>query len=190
KRASLRRTKALSESEGSAGGHWKSKSKRKKSSIEEDDLSQAWKAFLENYLQQKKCIKDSVEIHHIRQRDGESTEEFVRRYKLECRDVKGAPKYMKISGFMHGITNPKLIKSLHAKIPKSVDEMMRVTIAVLRGEVAASNHERKKSFPSWKQEEAGHKKTSRKEAFKTNKGLSESWTYSPSSQKHRKKSWL
>ncbi|GKG01963.1 hypothetical protein Tco_0306668, partial [Tanacetum coccineum] len=66
-------------------------------------------------------------------------EELVRRYKLECRDVKGAPKCMKISGFMHGITNPELIKRLHEKIPKSVDEMMRVTTAFLRGEVAASN---------------------------------------------------
>nr|GEW33253.1 RNA-directed DNA polymerase, eukaryota [Tanacetum cinerariifolium] len=52
-----------------------------------DDLK---KAFLENYLQQKKCIKDSIEIHNIKQRDGESTEEFVRRYKLECKDVKRA----------------------------------------------------------------------------------------------------
>ncbi|GKD04704.1 reverse transcriptase domain-containing protein, partial [Tanacetum coccineum] len=97
KRASSRRTEELSESESSAGGHWKSKLKRQKSDIV-DDLSQPWetidnyddlkKAFLENYLQQKKCIKDPVEIHNIRQRDGESTEEFVWRYKLECRDVK------------------------------------------------------------------------------------------------------
>ncbi|GJT89245.1 reverse transcriptase domain-containing protein [Tanacetum coccineum] len=184
KRASSRRTDELSESEGSAGGHWKSKLKRKKSSIE-DDLSQPWsaakkeqwemptwchmfnstltgnyrvwfddlpkeiidiyddlkKAFLENYLQQKKCIKDPVKIHNIRQRDGESTEEFVRGYKLKCRDVKGALECMKISGFMHGITNPELIKRLHDKIPKLVDEMMRVTTAFLRGEVAASNRE-------------------------------------------------
>ncbi|GKB23857.1 reverse transcriptase domain-containing protein [Tanacetum coccineum] len=90
-----------------------------------DSYDDSKKIFLENYLQQKKCIKDPVEIHNIRQRDGESTEEFVRRYKLECRDVKGAPKCMKISGFMHGITNPELIKRLHDKIPKSVDEMMR-----------------------------------------------------------------
>ncbi|GJR24128.1 reverse transcriptase domain-containing protein [Tanacetum coccineum] len=87
-----------------------------------DDLK---KAFLENYLQQKKCIKDPVEIHNIKQRDGESTEEFVRSYKLERRDVKGAPECMKISGFMHGITNPELIKCLHDKILKSVEEMMR-----------------------------------------------------------------
>nr|GEY11416.1 reverse transcriptase domain-containing protein [Tanacetum cinerariifolium] len=68
-----------------------------------DDLR---KAFLENYLQLKKCIKDPVEIHNIKQRNGESTKEFMRRYKLECRD----------------------------------------------GEMATSNREWKKSFPSWKQE--------------------------------------
>ncbi|GJY71571.1 reverse transcriptase domain-containing protein [Tanacetum coccineum] len=93
-----------------------------------DDLK---KAFLENYLQQKKCIKDPVKIHNTKQRDRESIEEFVRRYKLKCRDVKGAPECMKIFGFMHGITNPELIKRLHDKIPKSIDEMMRVTTAFL-----------------------------------------------------------
>ncbi|GKA16612.1 reverse transcriptase domain-containing protein [Tanacetum coccineum] len=38
-------------------------------------------AFRENYLQQTKHIKDPVEIHHIKQRDGESTEDFMERYK-------------------------------------------------------------------------------------------------------------
>ncbi|GJW88821.1 hypothetical protein Tco_0164161 [Tanacetum coccineum] len=60
---------------------------------------------------------------------------------------------MRISGFVHGITNPELIKRLHDKIPKTVDEMMRVTTYFLTVEVAASNHERKKSFPPWKQQE-------------------------------------
>ncbi|GKF84214.1 hypothetical protein Tco_0249112, partial [Tanacetum coccineum] len=40
KRGSSRRTEALFEEEDSAGGNWKTKSKRQKSSIEEDDLSQ------------------------------------------------------------------------------------------------------------------------------------------------------
>nr|GEX29073.1 reverse transcriptase domain-containing protein [Tanacetum cinerariifolium] len=200
KREYSRRSKAGLESKGSARGHWKSKPKKQKLSME-DDLSQPWvceemdpftlriryfdfpktrmpshiktydgsedpedhlkifqvaakterwamptwrhmfnstltenasvwfddlpkesingyddlrKAFLENYLQQKKCIKDSVEIHNIKQRNGESTEEFVRMYKLECSD----------------------------------------------GEMAASNREWKKLFPSWKQE------TGQKQNFK------------------------
>nr|GEY23678.1 leucine-rich repeat-containing protein [Tanacetum cinerariifolium] len=39
-----------------------------------DDLMEA---FLENCFQQKKCIKDPVGIHNIKQRDGESMKEFV-----------------------------------------------------------------------------------------------------------------
>ncbi|GJZ85272.1 hypothetical protein Tco_0650611 [Tanacetum coccineum] len=69
---------------------------------------------------------------------------------------------MKISRFVHGITNPELIKRLHDKIPKSVDEMMRVTTSFLWGEVAASNQERKKSLPPWKQQEDGQKQNFKK----------------------------
>ncbi|GKF01040.1 reverse transcriptase domain-containing protein, partial [Tanacetum coccineum] len=112
-----------------------------------DDLKEA---FLANYLQQKKWIKDPIEIHHIKQREGESTEDFVQRFKIESRDVKGALKVIRISGFMHRITNPELIKRLHDKIPKSVDKMWKITTAFLRGEVAVDNQERKKTFPSWK----------------------------------------
>ncbi|GJX22993.1 hypothetical protein Tco_0227438 [Tanacetum coccineum] len=73
--------------------------------------------------------------------------DLVQRFKAESRHVKGAPKCMGISGFVHGITNLELIKCLHDNIPKSVDEMMRVTTAFLRGEVAASNQARKKAPP-------------------------------------------
>ncbi|GKF51709.1 hypothetical protein Tco_0148176, partial [Tanacetum coccineum] len=48
------------------------------------------------------------------------------RYKLESRDVKGASECTRISGFEHGITNPELIKRLHDKILKIVNEMMRL----------------------------------------------------------------
>nr|GEW90025.1 reverse transcriptase domain-containing protein [Tanacetum cinerariifolium] len=193
---------ALSESEDSGGGHWKSRSKNRNQKERRttclsprraaakterwvmptwchmfnstltgnarvwfDDLSpesinsydDLKKAFLENYLHQKKYIKDPIELYNIKQRDGESTEDFMRRYKLESRDVKGAPECIIISGFVHGITNPELIKRLHDKISKTMEEMMRVTTPFLRGEVAASNHERKKSFPPWKQHERNQK---------------------------------
>ncbi|GJV48074.1 reverse transcriptase domain-containing protein [Tanacetum coccineum] len=204
----------LSESGDSEGGHWKSKLRKQRSSIEEEDLSQPWtceeadpftpriryfellkksrmpnnvktydgcdypedhlkifqeaaksidsyddlkKAFLANYLQQKKCIKDPIKIHHIKQREGKSTEDFVQRFKAKSRHVKGAPECMRISRFMHGITNPELIKCLHDNIPKSVDNMTRVTTAFLRGEVAASNQARKKATPIRKQQVVGRK---------------------------------
>ncbi|GJX43354.1 reverse transcriptase domain-containing protein [Tanacetum coccineum] len=67
-------------------------------------------AFRENYHQQTKHIKDRVEIHHIKQRDRESTKDFIKRYKEEVLDMEGASQCMKIFGFMYGITHPELIK--------------------------------------------------------------------------------
>ncbi|GJU43208.1 reverse transcriptase domain-containing protein [Tanacetum coccineum] len=107
-------------------------------------------AFRENYLQQTKHIKDPVEIHHIKQRDGESTEDFMERYKVEVLDVEGAPECMRISGFMHGITHPGLIKRLYERIPRSVDEMYRMTTSFLQEEVAALSHGQRKASSSWK----------------------------------------
>ncbi|GJS75346.1 reverse transcriptase domain-containing protein [Tanacetum coccineum] len=118
--------------------------------------------FRENYRQQIKHIKDPVEIHHIKQRDGESTENFMERYKEEVLDVEGAPECMKISGFMHGITHPELIKRLYEKIPRSMDEMYRVTTSFLQGEVAAFSHGRKKAPTPWKQPEGGNKPSFKK----------------------------
>ncbi|GKD13460.1 reverse transcriptase domain-containing protein [Tanacetum coccineum] len=89
-----------------------------------DDLK---KSFLENYLQQKKCIKYPIEIHNIKQRDEKSTKDFMKRYKLESRDVKG--------------------------------------------EVAALNHERKKSFLPWKQQEGNQKQNFKKGGFRNQQRL-------------------
>ncbi|GJU35485.1 reverse transcriptase domain-containing protein [Tanacetum coccineum] len=249
-------TEALSKNEDREGGHWKSRSKKKKSYMEEDDLSQPWvceevdpftprirffdfpktrmpshiktydksedpedhlkifqaaakikrwamptwchmfnstltrnarlwfddlppesidsyddlkKSFLENYFQQKKCIKDPIEIHNIKQREGESTEDFVKIYKLESRDVKGAPECMRISGFVHGITNPELIKRLHDKILKFFDEMMRVTTSFLRGRWQPQITNGRKRFHHGNNMKAAKSKISKKDVFETNK---------------------
>nr|GEY60529.1 reverse transcriptase domain-containing protein [Tanacetum cinerariifolium] len=106
---------------------------------------------------QKKYIKDLVEIHHIKQREGESMEAFMERFKAKTMHVSGAPECMKISGFMHGITNLDLIKKLNENIPKSVDEMMSVITAFLRGEWPSQTNQRKKVPPVWKHHESGHR---------------------------------
>nr|GEY49396.1 reverse transcriptase domain-containing protein [Tanacetum cinerariifolium] len=89
--------------------------------------------------------------------DGESMEAFMKRFKAESMHVNRAPKCMRISGFMHDITNPDLIKRLNDNIPKSVDEMVSVTTSFLRGEVAAANQSRKKAPPTWRHHETSHK---------------------------------
>nr|GEX59617.1 retrovirus-related Pol polyprotein from transposon TNT 1-94 [Tanacetum cinerariifolium] len=81
----------------------------------------------------------------------------MQRFKVESRHVKGASECMRIFGFLHGITNPELIKRLHDNILKLVDEMMRVTTTFLRGEVTTSNQVQKKTPPAWKQQDAGRK---------------------------------
>ncbi|GJV83293.1 hypothetical protein Tco_1523191 [Tanacetum coccineum] len=70
---------------------------------------------------------------------------------------------MRISGFVHGITNPELIKRFHEKIPKTVDEMMQVATSFLQGQEAASNQERKKAPPAWRHQEGGHRQNFKKE---------------------------
>ncbi|GJV33405.1 reverse transcriptase domain-containing protein [Tanacetum coccineum] len=140
-----------------------------------DDLK---KAFLENYLQQKKCIKDPKEIHNIKQREGESTEDFVKRYKMESRDVKGAPECMRISGFVHGITNPELIKRLHDKILKTKDLTILIRSydydlakpkTILRGKWQPQITNGRKRFHHGNNMKAAKSKISKKEVSGTNK---------------------
>ncbi|GJR09530.1 reverse transcriptase domain-containing protein [Tanacetum coccineum] len=69
---------------------------------------------------------------------------------------------MRISGFVHGITNPELIKRFHEKIPKTVDEMMQVATSFLQGQEAASNQERKKVPQAWRHQEGGHRQNFKK----------------------------
>nr|GEY75365.1 reverse transcriptase domain-containing protein [Tanacetum cinerariifolium] len=45
----------------------------------------------------KKCIKDPVEIHHIKQREEESTKDFMQRFKAESRQIKELIKGGKLS---------------------------------------------------------------------------------------------
>ncbi|GKB19994.1 reverse transcriptase domain-containing protein [Tanacetum coccineum] len=115
------------------------------------------KAFVANFLQQKKYIRDPVDIHHIKQREEESTEAFMEHFKAESMHVKGTPKCMRVSRFIHDITNLDLIKRLNDNILKSVDEIMSLTTTFLRGEVAVANQSRMKGPPSWRHHEVAHK---------------------------------
>ncbi|GKB40796.1 reverse transcriptase domain-containing protein [Tanacetum coccineum] len=105
-------------------------------------------AFLAYFKQQKKYLKDLVKIHNIKQRDGETIEDFMERFKVETGRMKGAPECMRISRFMHGVNNPELTKCLNEHVPKTMEEIMTVTTAFIRGETAAAS--KKKGHASWK----------------------------------------
>nr|GFA71866.1 reverse transcriptase domain-containing protein [Tanacetum cinerariifolium] len=119
--------------------------------------------FLSYFMQQKKYVKDPVEIHNIKQRDGETIEDFMERFKIETGRMKGAPECMRISGFMHRINNPELTKRLNEHVPKTMEEMMIATTAFIpttifiRGEAATAS--KNKGHVSWKPQDQSKRHT-------------------------------
>nr|GEY36800.1 reverse transcriptase domain-containing protein [Tanacetum cinerariifolium] len=87
---------------------------------------------------------DPVEIHNIKQKDGETIEDFMERCKVETGCMKGAPECMRISRFMHGVNNPELTKRLNEHVSKTMEEMMIATTAFIRGETAAASKKKGK----------------------------------------------
>ncbi|GKD72441.1 reverse transcriptase domain-containing protein [Tanacetum coccineum] len=115
-------------------------------------------AFLAYFMQQKKHVKNPVEMHNIKQRDGETIEEFMEHFKVETGRMKGAPECMKIFGFMHGVNNHELTKRLNERVPKTLEEMMTTTTAFIRGETAAMS--KKKFHTPWKPHDQTKRHTS------------------------------
>nr|GEV36144.1 reverse transcriptase domain-containing protein [Tanacetum cinerariifolium] len=91
-------------------------------------------AFLAYFMQQKKYVKDPVEIHNIKQMDMKTIKEFMERFKIETGHMKRVPECMRISGFMHGVNNHELTKCLNERVLKTLEEMMTPTTAFIRGE--------------------------------------------------------
>ncbi|GJR22125.1 reverse transcriptase domain-containing protein [Tanacetum coccineum] len=69
-------------------------------------------AFLAYFMQQKKYVKDPVEIYNIKQRDGETIEEFMKRFKC-----------------------------LNEHVPKTMEEMMIATTALDRSRYVKKGRE-------------------------------------------------
>ncbi|GJR22124.1 reverse transcriptase domain-containing protein [Tanacetum coccineum] len=115
-------------------------------------------AFLAYFMQQKKYVKDPIKIHNIKQRDGETIEEFMEQFKVETGSKKGAPECMRIFGFMHGVNNPELTKHLNEHVPKTMEEIMIATIAFIRGEAAAAG--KKKGHASWRAQDQSKRNAS------------------------------
>nr|GEV03223.1 reverse transcriptase domain-containing protein [Tanacetum cinerariifolium] len=90
----------------------------------------------------------SKKIYNIKQKDGETIEEFMELFKVEIGRMKGAPKCMRISAFMHGVNNSELTKRLNEHVTRTMEEMTITTTAFIRGEAAAAS--KKKGHTSWR----------------------------------------
>ncbi|GJV37254.1 hypothetical protein Tco_1409731 [Tanacetum coccineum] len=110
----------------------------------------------------EEVCKRSSKIHNIKQRDGETIEDFMERFKVETGRMKGAPECIRISGFMHGVNNPELTKRLNEHVPKTMEEMMTVTTAFIRGEAAAAS--KKKGHLLWKSQDQSKRNASERKS--------------------------
>nr|GFA02263.1 reverse transcriptase domain-containing protein [Tanacetum cinerariifolium] len=117
-------------------------------------------AILAYFMQQKKYVKDPVEIHNIEQKGGETIEYFMKRFKVETGRMKGAPECIQIFRFMHGVNNLELTKRLNEHVPKIMEEMMIATTAFIRGKADAAS--KKKGHTSWKAHDHSKRQTSEK----------------------------
>ncbi|GJU88993.1 hypothetical protein Tco_1301416 [Tanacetum coccineum] len=149
-------------------GHWEVKIETRKTQL---SVKRTICLTGESFLRE---LPLAEEVH---QRSGRNSPHQAKRWgihKRVCAEVQARMQGCDGSSRMYenlriyaAITTPKLIiTSCKDKIPKLVDEMMRVTITFLRGEVATSNHEWKKSFPLWKQQEVGQLQNFKKGSFR------------------------
>ncbi|GJY17959.1 hypothetical protein Tco_0389450 [Tanacetum coccineum] len=104
KRASSKKTEELSESEGSAGGHWKSKLKRPKSSVE-DDLSQPWVCEKTDPFTPRICYFDFPKTRmpsHIKTYDGsEDPEDHIKIFQSAAKTERWAMQHGATCSILH-----------------------------------------------------------------------------------------
>nr|GEX96971.1 reverse transcriptase domain-containing protein [Tanacetum cinerariifolium] len=136
-------------------------------------------AFLAYFMQQKKYIKDHVQIHNIKQKDEETIADFMEWFKVETRRMKGAPKCMRISGFMHGVNNMELTKRLNEHVPKTMEEMKRGSTS----EVSLGNEEGLAGLPPYKDTKRNSRDRGRKVPAATTYG-------DPRAADHSTRAWM
>ncbi|GJV98245.1 reverse transcriptase domain-containing protein [Tanacetum coccineum] len=86
-------------------------------------------AFLAYFMQQKKYVKDLVKIHNIKQRDGETIEDFMERFKVETEHMNEPQNACWIFG-VHawGPISPELTKRLNSFELRPKDHVRNETV--------------------------------------------------------------
>nr|GFA34149.1 reverse transcriptase domain-containing protein [Tanacetum cinerariifolium] len=103
--------------------------------------------FFQAAAQQKKYVKYPLEIHNIKQKDGETIEDFMEWFMVETGRMKGSPECMRIFEFLHGVNNSKLTKCLNEHVPKTIEEIMITATAFIRREAAAAGTKKGFTLP-------------------------------------------
>nr|GEW63350.1 reverse transcriptase domain-containing protein [Tanacetum cinerariifolium] len=91
-------------------------------------------AFLAYFMQQKKYVKDPIEIHNIKQKDGETIKDFMEGFKVETGHMRGGGALNKrglasevIQGKEGGLAGSPPLQGYQKKFwrPKQIEELVR-----------------------------------------------------------------
>ncbi|GKD02190.1 hypothetical protein Tco_1177164 [Tanacetum coccineum] len=78
-------------------------------------------------------------MHHIKQRENESTRAFVTRYTDDTLQILGLHEDQRISGFVHGLRNRSLVEFLSTDLPATYKGLMEKTYTWIEAKEVSTN---------------------------------------------------
>ncbi|GJW27544.1 hypothetical protein Tco_0044419 [Tanacetum coccineum] len=97
----------------------------------------------------KEVHKDTLVVHNIKQREGESTRAFVTRYTDDTLQVLGLHEEQRISVFVHGLRIRSLVEHLSTDLPSTYMGLMEKTYTWIEAREVATNetpNDRRENF--------------------------------------------
>nr|XP_043630267.1 uncharacterized protein LOC122601583 [Erigeron canadensis] len=96
--------------------------------------------FLSHFCQQKKHKKTHVAAHNIKQREHETSRDFIERFTVESQEITGLVDSQRVSGLIHGCRNRELVECLNTDSAETFDEAKKKARKFLdTKEIGASN---------------------------------------------------
>ncbi|GJX94294.1 reverse transcriptase domain-containing protein [Tanacetum coccineum] len=83
--------------------------------------------FRSHFSQQKKFMKTHLDVHNIKQREGESTRAFINIYTDDTLQILGLHEEQRISGFIHGLRTQSLVEHLSTDLSSTYKGLMDKT---------------------------------------------------------------
>ncbi|GJW36213.1 reverse transcriptase domain-containing protein [Tanacetum coccineum] len=95
--------------------------------------------FRSHFSQQRRFTKTHLEVHNIKQREGESVRAFATRYTDETLQILGLHEDQPISSFVLGLKARNLVEHLSTDLPSTYKGLMKKTYTWIKAREVATN---------------------------------------------------
>nr|XP_043625725.1 uncharacterized protein LOC122597159 [Erigeron canadensis] len=110
--------------------------------------------FLSHFCQLEKHKKTHVAAHNIKQRENETSRDFIERFIVESQEITGLPESQGVSGLIHGCRKRELVECLNTDLAETFDEAKKKAHKFLdTKEIRASNVDQQGRYSSYNREE-------------------------------------